>query len=142
MTKVIDFVVTWVDVNNEIYLDNSTKINYNLHVFLTLIFVNFHLEDLLRQRRNFIIGLKRLFMKSLKLKMKSQFSIIYYMLIFKKGRLNFQSLRDLIPFMLFLINQSLPILCHLMKLGIMLEMNFNEYIKTGIFLVNKKREIQ
>ena len=48
MTKVIDFVVTWVDVNNEIYLDNSTKINYNLHVFLTLIFVNFHLEDLLR----------------------------------------------------------------------------------------------
>ena len=47
MTKVIDFVVTWVDINNEIYSN---------------------------------------------------------MLIFKKGRLNFQSLRDLIPFMLFLIN--------------------------------------
>ena len=71
MTKVIDFVVTWVDINNEIYSNNSTKINYNLHVFLTLIFVTFRLEDLLRQRRNVIIGLKRLFMKLLKLKMKS-----------------------------------------------------------------------
>ncbi|MCO4684419.1 hypothetical protein Si003_00324 [Streptococcus infantarius subsp. infantarius] len=48
MTKVIDFVVTWVNVNNEIYSNNSTKINYNLHFFLTLIFVTFRLEDLLR----------------------------------------------------------------------------------------------
>lgn len=48
MTNVIDFVVTWVDVNNEIYSNNSTKINYNLHVFLTLIFVTFRLEDLLK----------------------------------------------------------------------------------------------
>lgn len=48
MPKVVDFIVTLVDVNNEIYLNSSTKINYNLHVFLTLIFVNFRLEDLLR----------------------------------------------------------------------------------------------
>ena len=31
MTKVIDFVVTWVDVNNEIYSNNLTKINYLSH---------------------------------------------------------------------------------------------------------------
>ena len=59
-----------VDSNDEIYLNNSAIMNCTLHAILTLAFVTFCLEDLLRKRCNVIVGLKRLVMKLLKLKIK------------------------------------------------------------------------
>lgn len=59
MLKVVDFVVSWVDGNDEIYLNNSSKINCNLYVIMALIFVTFCLKDMLKMRRSIIIGQKK-----------------------------------------------------------------------------------